>query len=324
HKVDGEVHHTDLKRALEMAGFQKPSQTCIDAAKAKVTMWSTLSFAQFNEFAMCFGAEEETLQHEVFASFDTDSSGYIDRGELERLLEHFGVIPMRHILDEVLTEVDEDGSGSIGLDEFRQVFEILRLREGFTREEFQNLIDLFERMDLDGSGEMNRQELRVLLGYLDWQVGADEQDRIMKEVDTEENGELGRLEYLLFMRKCRKREIEKLVEVFDSVDPGADGVIGYGQMIQAFTKMGYEPDADAVLEAAEAAGIGSKKASLDTSDFWLVLTECRAREWFLGGELRQIGEVFGQVDAEGQGELDIAQIDKALLALGLSLRSELL
>jgi Ca2+-binding EF-hand superfamily protein len=323
-KVDGEVHHTDLRRALEMAGFQKPDQECIDAAKLKVTQWSTLSAAQFNEFAIHFGTEMEKLQDRMFVIFDTDNSGEIDRGELECLLQHFGVIPMRHVLDEVLREVDEDHSGNVGLDEFRKAFDILRLREGFSKQEFQDLTDLFKKLDLDGSGEMDKREVTVVLGYLDYRLDADERDRIMAEVDTDGSGELSEFEFPLFMRRCRQIEMRKLTDAFNNVDPEADGVICFGQLLVAFTQLGYEPDPDATWEAAEAVGISSKEANLDTSDFWQVLTECREREWFFTAELDQISAAFEQVDPENHGEIEIAQIDKALLAVGLSLRSDLL
>ncbi|CAK0805716.1 unnamed protein product [Prorocentrum cordatum] len=323
-KVDGEVHHTDLRRALEMAGFQNLDKDCIEAAKQQATKWSTLSVAQFNEFAIHFGTECERLEGNVFKQFDTDSSGQINRGELEGLLKHFGVVPMRHVLDEVLEEVDKDGSGNIGLDEFREVFAILRLREGFSRKEFQYLNDLFKRFDLDGSDKIDKREVSQLLGYLGYRLGADEQDNILQEVDAVGSGELGQFEFLLFMRKCRQREASKLTAAFKSSDSEADGASCFGQLLQVFHRMGYQPDPEAAWEAAEAVGISSREASLDTSDLWRVLTECRAREWFSIAELQQIGRAFEEADAWGRGELGVAQIDKALLGLGLSLRSELL
>ncbi|CAK0832624.1 unnamed protein product, partial [Prorocentrum cordatum] len=322
-KVDGEVHHTDLTRALQMAGFQAPDQACVCAAKESVTHWSTLTKAQFNEFAVAFERENEKLQDAMFAKFDIDGSGQIDRGELESLLENFGIVPMRHILDEVLNEVDEDGSGNVGLDEFRKVFEILRMREGFSKEEFSELTELFDKLDLDGSGEMDIRELTVLLGYLDYNLGTNERDVIVKEVDTDGSGELCEVEFLLFMRRCRQIEMRKLTDAFKKLVPEADGVVCFHHMIDTFTEMGYEVDVDATWEAAQSAGVTSKEARLDSSDFWKVLTECRAREWFTSQELQQIGDIFEQVDVGGSGEVDIVQVDKALLGLGLSLRTEL-
>jgi Ca2+-binding EF-hand superfamily protein len=326
-KVDGEVHHADLGRALERAGFQNADQECIDAAKQKATQWSTwsgLNKAQFNEFAMHFGTECEKLEEKMFAVFDVDCSGRIDRDELEGVLKHFGVIPMRHILDDVMREVDEDLSGNIDLDEFRKALEILRLRGGFSREEFQNLTDLFKMFDIDGSGNMDKREVALLLGYLDYRLSADERDRILQEVDTNGSGELSQFGFLFFMLKCRQIEMGKLADVFSDVDPEAKGLISFGQLLRAFTKLGYEPDPCATREAATALGISSTEASLDISDFWRVLTECRAREWFSNAELRQISEAFEKADACGSGEIGVAHIDKALLAMGLSLRTELL
>jgi Ca2+-binding EF-hand superfamily protein len=126
------------------------------------------------------------------------------------------------------------------------------------------------------------------------------------------------------MRKCHQVEMRKMADAFNEVDPEADGVICFRQLVRAFTQVGYEPDPGATWEAANAVGISSMEASLDISDFWRVLTECRARDWLSLAEVQQINEAFEKVDARGSGEIGIAQIDRALIAMGLSLRTELL
>jgi Ca2+-binding EF-hand superfamily protein len=145
------------------------------------------------------------------------------------------------------------------------------------------------------------------------------------------------------MRKCRQVEIRKLTTAFNNsvrgracrrrsadrsalllCDPKADGAMRFGHLMQAFIEMGYEPDADATWEAAKIVGVPSKEANLDISDFWQVLTECRARQWFPSVELNQISQAFEQFDLKGNGEIGIVQIDSALITMGLSLTWQML
>lgn len=142
---DGEVHHTDLTKALDMVGYEQPDTGCIERARLQVTEYSTLSVDQFKEFGVAFGHEVTTMHETVFDEADLDDSGLLDRQELECLLTRLGIAVMRHILDEIMEEVDLDESGQIDRQEFLKVCDIVRLREGFTRAEFESLTEMFKR-----------------------------------------------------------------------------------------------------------------------------------------------------------------------------------
>merc|ERR1740121_320544 len=98
---------------------------------------------------------------------------------------------MKHVLEEILNECDDDRSGILDLDEFKIVMRIIREREGFTKGEYDCYIDLFNRCDGDGSGEIASTELDSLLAWLGYALDKEQCHSIMREVDSDNNGTLG-------------------------------------------------------------------------------------------------------------------------------------
>lgn len=60
---------------------------------------------------------EELMQ--LFAHFDVDHNGRIDRGEFKRLMAALGATGSDEELEAGFNAIDEDGSGSIDFHEFK-------------------------------------------------------------------------------------------------------------------------------------------------------------------------------------------------------------
>ena len=54
-----------------------------------------------------------------FNLFDTKKQDFLDADDLEDILRVFGFRPSKEELQEILEEIDEDGSGEIEFDEFK-------------------------------------------------------------------------------------------------------------------------------------------------------------------------------------------------------------
>ena len=65
-----------------------------------------------------FSAEEVADFRRAFNTMDTDGSGGIDAGEVKAVLQRFGQNPSDEELQQMVEDVDEDGSGEIEFDEF--------------------------------------------------------------------------------------------------------------------------------------------------------------------------------------------------------------
>merc|ERR1712098_194872 len=120
---------------------------------------------------------------EAFDLFDTDGSGSIDAKELKVAMRALGFEPKKEEIQKMISDVDDDGSGTIEYDEFLKMmthkilnrdpkdeirkisFKILKrvakeLGERMTDEELQEMID---EADRDGDGKVNEEEfLRIM------------------------------------------------------------------------------------------------------------------------------------------------------------------
>jgi len=272
---DGEVHRDCVAQALELVGARYVQQWA-DSVYANVTRYVTLDQKEFISFV---GAYFERQREEYAAAFlraDSDNSGSIDQTELCALLEELGIIPMDIVIAEILDEVDEDNSGTLQLEEFVQVLEILEEREGFSKVEFARLMDAFKIHDHDGSGELNAGEALSILEYLNYSLKRDRAMEIFRQIDIDESGELNQREFLVFMRKVRECElgyIRSCLERFrdqkaERLTSEAKQERGDGQRVDHNTSdlkaaalngllnaFGNFPEREAVLEAAEDAGI---------------------------------------------------------------------
>eukprot|EP00913_Durusdinium_trenchii_P032763 g30670.t1 len=191
---------------------------------------------------------------------------------------------MSHVLDEVINEVDTSGLGTLNLDEFKQIMQLLLVREGFSKSEHEELeglpsrrtprevwkfrvpshsgsefITVFQRYDRDNSGECDANELAAILNWLGFAWSRDRMKAVLKEVDVDESGCLNLREFILCMRKARH--------------------------------------------------------------VWQVLTVYRRFDGFTMEECERFDEVFNE-HSQGQEEIVSVEVPKALRALGFKLTFE--
>jgi Ca2+-binding EF-hand superfamily protein len=127
-------------------------------------------------------------------------------------LRSLGVEPLPHVVDETISEVDEDGSGVLNLEEFIQFMEIMNVSEGFTKSERAQLTSVHKRYDTSDGEEatMPTEALPDVLSWLGYHLLSDEAVAIGKDVDVDGSGSLDLHEFLMCMRKVREREIKAL------------------------------------------------------------------------------------------------------------------
>ena len=56
--------------------------------------------------------------------------------------------------------------GQVDYEEFTMVMDILRVREGFTKADYEEIVELYRNFDGDKSGSVETSELRVALQWL--------------------------------------------------------------------------------------------------------------------------------------------------------------
>ena len=159
------------------------------ASKLKKVALSVIA-QQLNE------SEIEVLRS-TFQALDSDGSGNLSFREVrEGMLK--SNVPIPADLDQLLGELDTDGSGKIDYTEF---IAATMDRKTYMREDV--LWAAFRVFDVDGSGKISRQELTTLLAKdsVTKSLGMKQIEAMIKEVDNDGDGEIDFDEFMQMMRK---------------------------------------------------------------------------------------------------------------------------
>jgi calmodulin len=143
--------------------------------------WSEKS-AELSKFA----ENMRTLQ-EAFASIDTDGSGFLDRSEVEKLLQLMGKPCSKTELDGIMSELDADGDGAVNFVEF-QIYWGERGGVSKFTENMRMLEDAFKSIDTDGSGFLDPSEVKKLMQLMGKHYDRSELNKIMSELDPDGDG----------------------------------------------------------------------------------------------------------------------------------------
>merc|ERR1712072_1095380 len=98
---------------------------------------------------------------ESFELFDTSGDGSIDSAELAHLMRAFGQDLDEHELQEMIDEVDDDGSGEIEFDEFVHMI-VLRIERAMMNDTAQ-VKKAFEVFDEEAKGYVTTPDLQKAL-----------------------------------------------------------------------------------------------------------------------------------------------------------------
>jgi len=315
----GRIRRDDLKDALVLAGFTQPVEGYI--ADVFDAQWTTSTLTQDSFLVFVRGYEEcqRRAYAEAFHRCDIDGSGTIEAFELAELLQGFGIEPMRHVLQEIIAEVDEDKSGELSLEEFESLMEILRTSEGFTKSEREQLMSVYERYDSDCTGQVSTEGLAGVLGYLGYTLSFEEVRSVVSEVDVDGSGALDAHEFLVCMRKVRETEVAKIKNAFDLFDVNDNCKVCIEEITALLGSLGFVPDRTALMESAEDAGLldpDGALVELDLGGLWQLLEVFRSREGLSRWEAHEVAEAFERYDEDQDGQIATFDIGKVLRWFG--------
>lgn len=84
---------------------------------------------------------------------------------------------------------------------------------------------VFKTIDVDGSGEIDREELEKLFSHLDCHISRDEMDAVFRELDTDGNGQISEQEFAAWYVRSEERIKSKVKDMFDTFDKDNSGSI---------------------------------------------------------------------------------------------------
>mmetsp|Transcript_44804 Transcript_44804/g.103639 ORF Transcript_44804/g.103639 Transcript_44804/m.103639 type:complete len:357 (+) Transcript_44804:1-1071(+) len=131
-------------------------------------------------------AELEEISR-AFYFYDSNSSGAVDVVELGGVLRWLGYPVSIEQQQELMDDVDMDGSGEVDFDE------LLKIMRWYKEVEYRNLQRAYQEGDLDGSGTLDKREIQQLLPSLGYLKLSKEQSSLIdscfamhSEIDFEE------------------------------------------------------------------------------------------------------------------------------------------
>ncbi|XP_052767253.1 calmodulin-alpha-like isoform X2 [Mya arenaria] len=101
---------------------------------------------------------------EAFSLFDKDGDGTITSIELGTVMRSLGANPTEAELQEMINEVDADGSGTIEFPEFLTMM-MRNTRQNDTQEDLRAAFTVFDK---DASGKISGAELRHVMTNLEF------------------------------------------------------------------------------------------------------------------------------------------------------------
>ncbi|OSX77546.1 hypothetical protein BU14_0144s0010 [Porphyra umbilicalis] len=141
---------------------------------------------------------EETIREfkEAFALFDKDGDGTITSTELGAVMRSLGQQPTEAALKQMISEVDADGSGTIDFAEFLT----LMSRKMKSADSQAEILEAFKVFDKDNSGKISADELRQVMNNLGEKLSDEEVNEMIREADTNGDGEIDVKEFVKMMR----------------------------------------------------------------------------------------------------------------------------
>ena len=126
-----------------------------------------------------------------FSVLDKDGDGLISTKELGAVMRSIGQSPTEAELQDIVSEVDSDGSGSVDFPEFLTMM-ARKLKDTDSEEEIR---DSFRAFDKDGNGFISAAELRHVMTNLGEKLTDEEVDEMIRERDIDGDGQVNYEEF---------------------------------------------------------------------------------------------------------------------------------
>merc|ERR550514_40712 len=134
---------------------------------------------------------------EAFDLFDTDGSGNIDVKELTIAMKALGCEPKPGEIEKMMSEVDEDGGGEIGFDEFLTMM----TNKILNKDPKEDMIKAFRLFDDDETGSVSFKNLKRVANETGQTLTDDELQEMLNDADKDEDGVLNEEEFLRMMKR---------------------------------------------------------------------------------------------------------------------------
>merc|ERR1712018_91972 len=169
-------------------GSRDPDLIGIDSNMAgKADPYAGIDFDEINEVTALEVDEIKCLKN-CFDLFDSKKQEFLSADDLDEILRAMGFRPSKEELQDILKEIDEDGSGGIEFGEFCQLCAKFLVEDPDVETLKRELKDAFRIYDKEGQGFITTETLRGLISELLAPLSDEELDGIIEELDEDGSG----------------------------------------------------------------------------------------------------------------------------------------
>ncbi|KAL5008516.1 hypothetical protein ScPMuIL_014097 [Solemya velum] len=136
---------------------------------------------------------------EAFRMYDKDRDGIIATQKLGTVLRALGHNPTELEIQEMIDEVDSEGTGFV---DFESFLDVVTSRDIDDEDHEVALREAFKMFDRDGNGFIDADELRICMMNLGEKLTKEEVEEMIKEVDIDFDGRMDYEEFVKLM--CTK------------------------------------------------------------------------------------------------------------------------
>jgi len=140
-------------------------------------------------------SDELATFKEAFTVFDKNQDGTITTKELSTVMRSLGQNPTDAEVQDMINEVDVDGSGSVEFPEFC-VMMVKKMQESDTENEVREAYRVFDK---ERSGHISAQEFRMVFRALPERLTEQEIDEMLRAADEDGNGEFEYEEFRMML-----------------------------------------------------------------------------------------------------------------------------
>merc|ERR1711913_251966 len=159
------------------------------AMASKADPYAGIEFEEINEATGLENDEIKCLKT-CFDLFDSKKQDFLSADDLDEILRAMGFRPSKEELQEILKEIDEDGSGEIEFGEFCQLCATFLVEDPPLEEMKKELKDAFKLYDREGQGFITNDTLREIITELLAPLTEEEVEGILDELDEDGSGSM--------------------------------------------------------------------------------------------------------------------------------------
>jgi len=278
--------------------------------KAHVGRRSELNTGTLASLLQWAEVESEDLEKLIKTAFrQVSRGGRLNKEDLPKALRH---CRFKDVREQWVEEIYE----GITMVPFVGAEDFEKFVNEYAEKQQEAYAEAFRKFDVDESDQISTQELQEVLRSLGLVVQPSLVSEIMEKVDYDGSGELSFDEFETLMKlledsdgfpQMEQDELKTVFRRFNSASGGSLDVQGFAGVLNWLGHSVDFQDVQEIFDRADGGGPGQDK--MDYNEFVLAMKAVRELQ------MKRLSEVFEECDKDGNGTLNINELESALKAL---------